>query len=210
MSKNKLLEILAKEYPSPKSELNFKNNYQLLVSVVLSAQCTDKKVNQITPDLFKAFPDFKKLSKARISSLEKIIRPINYYRTKAKNLIATGKIITNDLRGLIPQTHDEIINLPGVGRKTANVVLGEMGVEKTFPVDTHVMRVSKRLGLTSAVKPDKVEEELKVQFEPDLWRNLHHWLILHGRKICKAQNPNCTDCPLNKLCPSAFNAGRKK
>ncbi len=202
--KKDLTKILAKEFPYPKSELNFKNEYQLLISVILSAQCTDKKVNQVTPELFKAFADFKALGKAKITEVEKIIKPINYYITKSKNLIQTGRIVTEKYNGEIPKNHEELITLAGVGRKTANVVLGELGVIHTLPVDTHVMRVSKRLGLSSGKNPDKVEAELKIQFKSDMWRNLHHWLILHGRKICKAQSPNCTDCKLNKICPSAF------
>lgn len=199
-----LLKLFAKDYPDPKTELIFKNDYQLLISVVLSAQCTDKKVNHVTPELFKAYPDFKSLGEAKKTAVEKIIKPINYYITKSKNIIETGKMVSAHYGGKIPTSHEEIVKLPGVGRKTANVVLGELGLEKTLPVDTHVMRVSARLGLSSGKNPDKVEDELKVQFAPETWRNLHHYLILHGRRICKAQNPNCEDCHLNKVCPSAF------
>ena len=203
VKKAKLIKILSKEYPNPKSELNFKNNYELLIAVILSAQCTDKKVNQVTPDLFKKYPDFKSLSAAKTSDLQKIIKPINYYITKSKNLIKTAIIISGSHNGTLPKTHAEMTNLPGVGRKTANVVLGELGYEKTFPVDTHVMRVSKRLGLSKHSKPDLVEEELKIHFKEDLWRNLHHWLILHGRRVCKAQNPSCNECKLAKYCPKS-------
>lgn len=202
--KTKLIQLLNQEFPDPGSELNFNNRYQLLVAVMLSAQCTDKKVNQVTPDLFSKYPDFAALAKARIKSVESIIRPINYYRTKASNLVKTAKIVLEKFDRELPTTHHDLTSLPGVGQKTANVVLGELQITPTFPVDTHVFRVSRRLGLAQANLPEKVEQELKEQFPPELWRNMHHWLILHGRRVCKARNPLCSDCVLNTLCPSAF------
>ena len=201
--KDSFLTILSDLYPNPRSELNFKNPYQLLVAVVLSAQCTDKKVNQVTPSLFKQYKNFKVLASAKVTELQQIIKPINYYRTKAKNLIACALKITNEFSGKIPSNHEELILLPGVGRKTANVVLGELGHAQTLPVDTHVMRVSKRLGLSGGRNPLETEKELQAIFKPELWRNLHHWLILHGRRVCKARNPNCSECALRKLCPSS-------
>ncbi|MCB9030218.1 MAG: endonuclease III [Deltaproteobacteria bacterium] len=201
-TKEQLLQTLSKLYPKPASELNFKNNFQLLVSVVLSAQCTDKKVNDVTPHLFNQYPNFKALASAKLTDIEKIIRPINYYKTKSKNLINLSKMVEAEFSGKIPKQFEEILKLPGVGRKTANVVLGELGVIHTLPVDTHVFRVSKRLGLASGKNTDQVEEELKAQFDSSLWRNLHHWLILHGRRVCKAQNPVCSDCDIREICPS--------
>ncbi len=201
--KNILLTVFESLYPEPRSELNFSNNYELLVAVLLSAQCTDKKVNQITPLLFSTFPDCEALSKAKLSTVEKIIRPINYYRTKAKNLIKTAVLLVEKHACSVPGTFEQLINLPGVGRKTANVILSERGLAKTFPVDTHVARVSKRLGLTLHINPDLIEEDLKSEFEPGLWRNLHHYLIFHGRRVCKAARPLCAECRLNKICPSA-------
>lgn len=201
--KSELLHRLERLYPAPQSELNFANDYQLLVSVVLSAQCTDKKVNDTTPELFAKFPDFRTLGSARLPALEKIIRPINYYRTKAKQLLASAKLVEKNFGGKVPRTMEELRSLPGVGQKTANVVLNELGAAQTLPVDTHVFRVARRLGLASADTVAKVEEEIKAQFNAGSWRDLHHWLILHGRRICKARTPLCGKCVLNDLCPSA-------
>lgn len=200
--RSELLRIFSQLYPNPESELNFKDDYQLLIAVMLSAQCTDKKVNQITPILFEMFSDFKSLSLAKLSAIEQIIRPINYYRTKSKHLISTAKLITQKHHGKVPLNYIELTELPGVGRKTANVVLGELGIEATLPVDTHVYRVSKRLGLSSKSKRDDVEWDIRDKFAPKWWRMLHHSLILHGRKICKAQNPLCNICELSTICPS--------
>jgi endonuclease III len=200
--KRKLLKIFVKLYPHPRSELNFKTHYQLIVSVILSAQCTDKKVNQVTPVLFKKYSSFAELGKARLNTVEKIIRPINYYKTKSKNIIAMAKIVDQELKGKLPKKHEELQKLPGVGRKTANVVLVEMGKD-ALPVDTHVFRVSRRLGLAKGRNPDQVEDELKQEFKSEHWRNLHHWLIFHGRRVCKAQRPLCGECRLSDICPSA-------
>ena len=200
--KRSLLSKFEKLYPDPKSELNFKGTYQLVVCVILSAQCTDKKVNQVTPGLFAKYSSFKKLSEAKVSELEKIIRPINYYKTKTKNLIGMSGLVVNQHAGKLPRTHKELIALPGIGQKTANVVLNELGVVPTLPVDTHVFRVSKRLGLASGKTPEKTEEELKQEFKEKHWRNLHHWLIFHGRRVCKAQRPLCSECGIDSLCPS--------
>lgn len=190
-------------YPAASSELNFHNEFELLICVMLSAQCTDKKVNQVTPELFSRYPDFAALKRARLASLEAIIRPINYYKTKAANLKKTAELVLTNFGGKIPRTHQELLTLAGVGNKTANVVLGEFGAAHTLPVDTHVFRVSKRLGLASGKTVEAVEEELKKLFKPDSWRNLHHCLILHGRRICKARKPHCSECILNQYCPSA-------
>lgn len=199
-TKKSLLAKLDKLYPSPKSELQFKNPYQLLIAVMLSAQCTDKKVNETTPALFTKYPSFAKLASARVPTLEKLLRPVNYYKTKAKNIAATAKIVSKEYNGRLPRSHKELTSFPGVGNKTANVVLGELGVAATFPVDTHVFRVSRRLGLTDGKNVLQVEEDLKAQFDPKHWRNFHHWLILHGRRVCKAQRPLCGECALSTLC----------
>ena len=203
VKKQKIIEIFSTLYPDPKSELAFKNNYQLIVSVVLSAQCTDKKVNEVTPLLFKKFSDFKSLSMAKVSPVEEIIRPVNYYKTKARNLVALAKKVQTEHQGQVPKSFEEAIQLPGVGRKTASVVLGEMGLDFTLPVDTHVFRLANRLGLSAGKNPVAVETDLKSLFPKELWRPLHHWLILHGRRICKARAPLCAECALNKICPSA-------
>lgn len=201
-AKKKLINEFEKLYPTPESELVFKNSFQLLLSVLLSAQCTDKKVNQVTPILFKTYPSFSKLKDAKLKDVEKIIKEINYYKTKSKHLIATADRVMSHFGGRVPRNHKDLMSLPGVGNKTANVVLGELGVTPTFPVDTHVFRVSQRLGLAQGKTPEAIEEQMKEQFKPELWRSFHHWLILHGRKVCKAQRPLCGECEISKLCPS--------
>lgn len=198
-----LVEALAKLYPDPHSELNFKNEYQLLISVMLSAQCTDKKVNQVTPELFSAYPSFKALSEAKLADVERIIRPINYYKTKSKNLIATGNEVVARFKSKVPDTHEELTSLPGVGNKTANVILSEKGVVPAFPVDTHIFRLAHRLGLSKGKTPDHVEKDLRKAFPSSEWRNLHHRLIFHGRRVCGARSPNCSECSLNKICPAS-------
>lgn len=201
--KQRLVSLFQSLYPTTGSELNFQNPYQLVVAVSLSAQCTDKKVNEITPILFSAYPDFKSLAAADVLDVEKIIRPINYYRTKSKNITNMAQKVITEFNGVLPKTHEELVTLPGVGRKTANVVLGELKITPAIPVDTHVFRVSKRLGIASGNTPDAVEAELQKAFPPELWYNLHHWLIYHGRRVCKAQRPLCSECALREICPSA-------
>lgn len=196
-----LLETLARLYPNPRSELNFCNDYQLIVCVVLSAQCTDKKVNAVTPELFRVYPSFDGLSRARLEDVENIIRPVNYYKTKARNLLALASKIVSEHASRLPKTMEHLISLPGVGRKTANVVLCEQGITPALPVDTHVWRVSKRLGLTAGSTPERAEEDLTAQFKPGDWRFLHHALVLHGRRVCKAQRPLCEACSLGSICP---------
>lgn len=200
--KTKLLRIFLKLYPDPRSALNFKGTYQLVVSVILSAQCTDKKVNQVTPLLFKSYSSFRKLKTAKLNEVEKIIRPINYYKSKAKNLIGMARSVVDDFGNRLPRSREDLVLLSGVGRKTANVVLCEMDIIPTLPVDTHVFRVSRRLGLAAAKTPEKVEQELMAHFDSKDWRNLHHWMIFHGRQVCKAQRPLCSECEIAELCPS--------
>ena len=200
--RKQLLAILEELYPTANSELTFHNEYQLLIAVMLSAQCTDVLVNQVTPALFSKYPDFTALSRARLGTVEKLIGSVNYFKTKAKNIIATSKAIVADYDSCVPKTMDTLIELPGVGRKTANVVLGETGAAPAIPVDTHVFRVSRRLGLSESATTDKVEADLMKLFAPDTWRGLHHRLIFHGRRVCKARIPNCRECSLHKLCPS--------
>jgi endonuclease III len=200
---HRILKKLEELYPEPASELNFSNEYQLLVSVLLSAQCTDKKVNEVTPALFSRYPDFASLAEASPEALESIIRPINYYRTKAKHLVATASKVVSEYHGDLPHTHDLLTTLPGVGRKTANVVLSELGAAQAIAVDTHVFRVARRLALASGKTVRKVEDELMERFPAKKWRTLHHSLILHGRRVCKAQRPLCEECILKRSCPSS-------
>jgi endonuclease III len=199
---DELLDVFLELYPNPESELHFRGSFQLLISVMLSAQCTDKKVNDVTPILFKKYPNAKKLSEASLADIEAIIRPINYYKTKAKHLIHTAQALVAEHGGKVPTSRTSLTALAGVGQKTANVVLGELDIEPAFPVDTHVFRVSKRLGLAQSEKREQVEEELKALFPPTTWRPLHHWLIFHGRRVCKAQSPQCSQCSLSHGCPS--------
>lgn len=200
--KSHLLKEFTRLYPDPQSELCFRNDYELLISVILSAQCTDKKVNEVTPELFRSYPNFASLAKARLKDVERIIRQVNYFKTKSKNIIATAKQIHEQFFDHVPTERKHLESLPGVGRKTANVVLSEKGIEPAFPVDTHVYRVSRRLKLATRRDREAVEEQVKAKFEPSDWRNLHHWLIFHGRRVCKAQNPVCEACTLKTLCPS--------
>jgi endonuclease-3 len=197
----KILNLLAQLYPDPRSELDFATPYQLLVAVVLSAQCTDKKVNQVTPALFARYPDFNALARAPLSELEQLIRPINYCKTKARHLLTAAQQAVSAHGGEVPTARKDLTALPGVGQKTANVVLGELGVEPCFPVDTHVFRVARRLGLSTGATPSAVEGELTQLFPSAEWRNLHHRLIFHGRRVCKARTPQCSDCALRRVCP---------
>lgn len=198
-----LLEALEKLYPDPRSELDFSNDFELIIAVMLSAQCTDVKVNQVTPILFGRYPNAATLAHAKLQDVEAIIRPINYFKTKSKNIIATSEILATRYHGKVPRTHEDLTELPGVGRKTANVVLGETGAVPALPVDTHVFRVARRLGLSTGKNPEAVEHDLMKLFPSSEWRNLHHRLIFHGRRVCKARNPACDQCALISLCPSA-------
>lgn len=195
-----VLRILGELYPDPRSELTFTNEFELVCAVLLSAQCTDKKVNQVTPKLFARYPTFAKLARAEIDAVEGIIREVNYYRTKAKHLVLMAQKVVTDFGGVLPRDHDALVSLAGVGRKTANVVLGELGVEPRLAVDTHVFRVSRRLGLTRGETVREVEDSLCALYQPAVWRTLHHGLILHGRRVCKAQRPLCEGCGLRGVC----------
>ncbi len=188
--------------PDPKPELEFRDPYTLLVSVVLSAQATDKSVNKATEKLFAVADTPQKMVKLGEAKLIPFISSIGLYRNKAKNVIALSRIILDEHGGEVPLKREAMQALPGVGRKTASVVLNELGVEAAIAVDTHVYRVSHRLGLANATTPEKVERQLlEIIPEPYLTR-AHHWLILHGRYICTALRPRCLACPVSDLCPS--------
>jgi len=199
-----ILRRLKKAYGEPKTELNYNNSFELLISVMLSAQSTDKKVNEVTPVLFGRFPEIPILAEAKVSDIEKIIREVNYHKTKARHLVLTSQILRDRFSSEIPRTHDDLLTLPGVGNKTANVVLSELKIDYALPVDTHVFRVSKRLGLAFSDNRDKVEKELCEQFPKKRWHELHHWLIFHGRRVCNARNPKCSECTLSDICPTAL------
>ncbi|MGI6361377.1 MAG: endonuclease III [Bacillota bacterium] len=195
-----ILEILEKTYQGSKTALNFNNTFQLLVAVILSAQTNDNQVNKITDELFKKYPDAKSMSSLRTTELENYIRTCGLYKNKAKNIIQTAKIINEEYEGQVPSDKESLMKLPGVGRKTANVIQSVGFGLPALAVDTHVFRVSRRLGLAKGRVPEAVEKELCAIIPEDKWGEAHHWLIWHGRKICKAQKPLCDICPLRELC----------
>ena len=197
-----VIDYFEKNSPEPETELIYDDPYELLVAVILSAQCTDKRVNMTTPAIFKKYPDVKFLSKATFDELFPFIKSISYPNNKTKHLIAMAKKVIEDFDGKIPMTVDELMQLPGVGRKTANVITSVVDKQPNFAVDTHVFRVSKRIGLVpqSASTPFAVEKELIKNFPTELIHKAHHLLILHGRYICVARNPKCDQCGLRPVC----------
>lgn len=192
--------------PEPKTELNYTNPFTLIVAVVLSAQATDKGVNKATEKLFKTIDTPQKMLKLGEEGLIEHIRTIGLYKGKAKNVIALSQMLIEDYGGELPSTMEDLVKLPGVGRKTANVVLNVVYGQPTMAVDTHVFRVSRRLGLSKGTTPEAVEQDLYKVIPPAYMDHAHHWLILHGRYVCVARNPKCEICILNDLCPCAFKA----
>lgn len=207
------LERLRAAHPDAHCELDHKGPFQLVVATVLSAQTTDVLVNKVTPPLFARWPDAKSLAKAKLENVEKTIAHIGMFRQKSKNITGLAKKLIADFNGKVPETLDELVTLPGVGRKTANVVLGvAFGKPEGVVVDTHVQRISQRLGWTKNDSPEKIELDLIKLFPRDQWDSLAHTLIFHGRRICSARRPACAACTVNDVCPSAFkaeNVGRK-
>ena len=196
----KVLDILEDTYPEAECALDHKNVFELLVCVVLSAQTTDKSVNRISPELFSKYPDAKALSEADQADVEEILHSIGMYRTKAKNIISLAKELVIRYHGIVPNTYEELIELPGVGRKTANVVLSVgFGVQR-IAVDTHVFRVANRIGLVSEKDVLKTELSLMDCIPEDRWSKTHHSLIFHGRNICDARKPKCKECPIADIC----------
>ena len=201
--------ILCAEFPHPQCALHFSNPFELLVATVLSAQTTDKRVNTVTPELFGTYPGPAELAAANPEDVEDIIHPIGFHRTKTKNIIGLSHELCARFDGKVPDTMEALTTLPGVGRKTANVVLGNAFGVPGFPVDTHVMRVTGRLRWrtdwsTTSPDPVAIERQITACFPPEEWTDLSHRLILHGRAVCHARKPDCVDCPLNDTCPSAF------
>jgi endonuclease-3 len=198
----RILVGLKKAYPDAGCSLSFRSPLELLVATILSAQCTDVQVNKVTPNLFQQFRSAKDYATTPIERLEEAIRTTGFYHNKATNIQNTCRKIIDEFGGNVPDTMDELVSLPGVGRKTANVVLSNgFGKNVGFVVDTHVFRFSHRLGLVKSKTPEKTEQELMQLFPQTDWAYLSHALILHGRKICKARKPLCTNCPLEKDCP---------
>ena len=197
-----VIDFFKKNLPEADTELEYEDPYELLVAVILSAQCTDKRVNLTTPALFKKFPTVKALSKTNFDELFPFIKSISYPNNKTKHLIAMANMVMDKFNGKIPMTVEELMLLPGVGRKTANVVTSVVEQQPNMPVDTHVFRVSKRIGLApfSAKTPLAVEKELVKNIPEELIHKAHHWLILHGRYICVARNPKCQQCGVRAAC----------
>ena len=197
------LKILEETYRGAIPELKFDSEFELLVAVILSAQCTDKRVNQVTQILFPIANTPEKILQLGQVELEKIIKPCGYYHAKAKHIIGTAEILLKNYSGKVPSDFAELIKLPGVGRKTANVVTSVAFKNPAIAVDTHVFRLSNRLNLSIGKTPLEVELGLQKIIPREKWSNAHHWLIWHGREICKARNPKCSQCPLSKVCPSS-------
>ena len=196
------LAILERAYPDAVTALVYRNPFELLVAVVLSAQNTDARVNLATPALFEKYPGPANLAKAKQEDVEKLIRSCGFFRMKAKNIIGLSKKLVEEHGGEVPSTREALEALPGVGRKSANVILSVVFEAAAFAVDTHVFRVAHRLGLTLGNTPRAVEEDVTKLVPPPKWRHAHHWLILHGRAVCKAPVPRCGECPVNGICPT--------
>ena len=197
---NFVINYFIKNNPDAETELLYDNPYQLLVAVILSAQCTDKRVNITTPILFEQFPDIESLSKAEEKDVFSLIKSISYPNNKTKHLIGMARMVLQDFNGQIPMTVTELILLPGVGRKTANVITSVIDHQPNMAVDTHVFRVSNRIGLVKAKTPLEAEKQLIAQLPKDLVHVAHHWLILHGRYVCVARKPKCNICGLKAVC----------
>lgn len=199
---NRVIRQLKKDYPHAECALNYETPVQLLVATILSAQCTDERVNLVTAKLFKKYPTAHDLAKASIPSLEKMVQSAGFYRNKAKNIKACCQSLVKEHSGEVPQDLNALVKLAGVGRKTANVVLGTaFGIPTGVVVDTHVGRISRRLGLTEKTDPVKVERELNALLPQKEWIDYSHRMIYHGRAICKARKPDCNGCHFKKFCP---------
>jgi len=196
------LAILEQAYPNPVTALEYRSEYELLVAVILSAQCTDARVNMTTPKLFAKYPTPEKLARARQTDVETIIKSCGFFRMKAKNIIACARDLVERFGGTVPREREALESLAGVGRKTASVVMAAAFREAALAVDTHVFRVAHRLGLTLGKTPRQVEEDVTALVPADKWGDATHWLILHGRAVCKAPTPKCPQCPVNHICPT--------
>lgn len=203
-----ILSLLKKAYPRVRTQLAHRTPFELLVSTILSAQCTDRQVNAVTPRLFERFSTPAQLAGARLKEIERIIYSTGFYKNKARNLKRCGRMLVDSYNGRVPRSREELVRLPGVGRKTANVVLGAAFKVPAMVVDTHVARISKRLDLTAHTDPAKIESDLEIAIPRDEWNDLSLRLIYFGRSICTARKPNCPECPLNRLCRQVNPAGR--
>lgn len=199
-----IVKVLKKEFPNSITALHHENAFQLLIATILSAQCTDERVNMVTTELFKKYPDARSLATAHLPDLEQEIRSTGFYKMKSRNIVGCSQGLVERFDGKVPQTLEELITLPGVGRKTANVVLGQVfGIASGVVVDTHVHRLSRRLGFSEDDSAENVEQDLMELFPKRQWILLGTIVILHGRKTCNARKPLCSQCPVVELCPSA-------
>jgi len=196
-----IAETLERTMQHPKMELDHRSPWELLVATILSAQCTDQRVNQVTPSLFQRYPTATEMAAANLPELEELIRSTGFFKNKAKHLIACGKAVTERFSTQVPRTMEELITLPGVGRKTANVILGNAFGQPGVVVDTHVKRVAKRLGLTKSDNPDLVEQDLQQLMPKSQWTAFSQRLLLHGRYVCLARKPQCRTCQVYRHCP---------
>jgi endonuclease-3 len=197
----KILDILQKEYPDARVTLDFKNPLQLLMATILAAQCTDERVNLVTKNLFKKYRQASDYARADLKTLEGEIRSTGFFRNKAKSIIGCGQALVQKFNGQVPRTLEELTSLPGVGRKTANIILGNAFGRQAIAVDTHVKRVTHRLGWAKSDAPDKIEFELMEVIPQARWTLACHQIVFHGRRVCMAKNPQCSTCPVAKLCP---------
>jgi endonuclease-3 len=198
-----ILKRLRVMYPDAVCALHHRNAWELTIATILSAQCTDARVNLVTPELFRLFPTPKAMSEASLPALEEVIRTTGFFRAKAKSIQGAARVVTQEFRGEVPQTMDELLRLPGVARKTANVVLGSWyGIAVGVVVDTHVLRISERLELTKETAPETVERDLQRVIPEAEWINYSHRIIFHGRQVCVARKPRCVDCRLETICRS--------
>lgn len=204
MSANEILSELERLYPDAKPALHYKTPYELLVAVILSAQCTDERVNKVTAVLFEKYNTPARMVTLSQEELEKYIFSCGFYRNKAAHILSASRDILEKFHGEVPSSFDDLRTLAGVGQKTANVVYAVAFGGDAIAVDTHVFRVSRRLGLAKANTPEKVEEDLKKVIPQEQWSKAHHWLIWHGRKVCHSQRPDCANCKLAPLCPRHF------
>ncbi|MFZ5642132.1 MAG: endonuclease III [Bacillota bacterium] len=198
--RKKILEKLSELYPDASTELEYSDNFELLIAVMLSAQCTDKQVNKITSGLFKKYKSPEDIAKLSWEDLAEEIKGCGLYRNKSKNIVNTSRILVDKYNSVVPENREDLESLPGVGRKTANVVMSVAFGCPVMPVDTHVFRVSRRLGLSAGKNPVEVENDLQMSIPTELMGAMHHCLILHGRRLCRARNPHCGECGLSELC----------
>jgi endonuclease-3 len=201
---SKILSILHQTYPDAATALHYENPFQLMVATILAAQCTDQRVNKVTARLFKKYRNVEDFARADIKELEEDIKECGLFRNKSRNIIQASRALLEKYGGEVPQEFEELVKLPGVGRKTANVIIANAFGKPAFAVDTHVFRLSRRLGFSDRNDVLGVEKDLMEKIPRDLWIKAHHWLIYHGRKVCRARRPKCGECPLKELCPEGL------